>query len=125
MTQKILAETEKARVIFVMVPNGSINFKMFLNGVFRYRYSGRDRYLQIPAYNKWQFLCLLNEATEERAAVIVDEGELTMSEDEYRFFNYTQNRYNLYDQSDSLQSLAQSVGVDTNKNWAVCFELKK
>lgn len=117
-----LTFTNKCRVLFVKIPEEASRFFTAIGFLFT---GPLNKAITLPSGN-WKYLSLLNEATEEQAAVIVDESK--------HHAGFQTNYSNASDDSvtqqcssykESLISLAQSVGVDTNKNWAVCFELKK
>lgn len=127
MNQIVTAETDKARVLFVNAPDATKDFaavKVHYSEVMKFGFEnkiGDVMSMDMPP-GDWQYLCLLNVATREQAAVIVDDSKKLFGG--YRY-DYKKRANVAADDVASLRSLAQSVGVDTNKNWAVCFELKR
>jgi len=69
-------QTTKAKVCFVVVPDG-YDFQMMKNGIFRYRIKGVSHFKQLPIRN-WQLIGPLSEVTEEQAAQLVDQFEDVM-----------------------------------------------
>lgn len=127
MHQIITAYTDKAIVLFILIKENWEFKKVGRGEIIMHEKSFSDTlgmHVSIPP-GDWQFLSTLKDVTEEQAKQLVHLEDQWMCDFGEVYTDYVNGGIGLPTACSSLQSLAQSVGVDPEKNWAICYELKK
>lgn len=120
------AETSKARLLFVVVPDGCERPYLFNDkrspyiSYFTNHETGR---IYLPHEGYWRLLGDLKEVTEEQAASVVDEKIIGSNRIVYN--HYLKGHYWTILATESLQSLARSLGIPEDKKTIVLVEFKK
>lgn len=118
-------QTSKAQILFVSVPEDDTQFEVQHNTLYCFKERLHCENCRILPHGQWQFLSLLKDADEEKAASVVDEIYRANDLVFYRDYNkhkpsetsllFRKGKYYKDTALESLQSLANHLGCEGNQ----------